>query len=487
LSLNKSIFQESRSIKYPQWKRRKGLRILLVVYDNDSYIHWFPQGLAYIAAVLKNKGYEIEIYNQDLHHYSNEHLTFFLDQNKFDIIGVSIIAGYYQYKKLLEISKAIEKSKNRPEHYILGGHGPSPEPKFFLEKTGADVAVIGEGENTILELIDAFIDHRALDGIKGIAYRNGSEVLVNKRRELIQNIDSIPWPAYDLFPIEYYRLLRMPHATHSDFILPLLSGRGCTFKCNFCYRMDKGFRPRSAQAIIEEVEYLKNEFSITYITFSDELLMSSKKRTMEICEAFLKANLNVKWDCNGRLNYADPEILKVMKKAGCVFINYGIETFDDDVLKKMNKVLTTQQIDKGIKETLKAGISPGLNIIFGHIGDTKDTLEKSVEFLMKYDDGTQMRTIRPVTPYPGSPLYYYAIEKGLIKDIADFYENKHLNSDLFAANFTNLSEDELYSELSNANVRLLENYFENKKKSMFNQTRSLYSSKDKSFRGFRQA
>ncbi|MDA3787074.1 MAG: cobalamin B12-binding domain-containing protein, partial [Desulfobacula sp.] len=104
------------------------MRILLVVYDNDSYIHWFPQGIAYIAAVLKNQGYDVEIYNQDVHHYSKEHLTSYLDQNKFDGIGVSIIAGYYQYKKLLEISRAIEKSKNRPEHFILGGHGPSPEP-----------------------------------------------------------------------------------------------------------------------------------------------------------------------------------------------------------------------------------------------------------------------------------------------------------------------------------------------------------------------
>ncbi|MCP4719535.1 MAG: B12-binding domain-containing radical SAM protein, partial [Desulfobacteraceae bacterium] len=112
---------------------------------------------------------------------------------------------------------------------------------------------------------------------------------------------------------------------------------------------------------------------------------------------------------------------------------------------------------------------------------------KAVNFLIKHDDGAQMRTIRPVTPYPGSPLYDHAIEKGLIKDIEDFYENKHLNSDLFAANFTDLAEEELYSELTCANIRLLENYFENKKRSMANQTRELYSTRDASFRGFRQS
>ena len=459
----------------------------MVVYDNDSYIHWFPQGSAYIAAVLKQAGHDVQIYSQDFHHLPDEHLTAYLDRNRFDVIGVGIIAGYYQYKKLLAISSAIANSKQRPAHFILGGHGPSPEPEFFLGKTGADIVVMGEGEATVVELFEALANRTPLDKIKGIAYRDDQKVMVNPRRELIKDIDTIPWPAYGLFPMEYYRLLRMPHCSHSDFVMPLLSGRGCTFTCNFCYRMDKGFRPRSAEAIVEEIQYLKKEFNVSYIAFSDELLMSSGKRTIEICEAFLKAELNIKWDCNGRLNYAAPEVLSVMKKAGCVFINYGIEAYDNDVLKNMQKALTINQINKGIDATLSAGISPGLNMLFGHIGDTRESLNAAVEFLIQHDDGAQMRTIRPVTPYPGSPLYAHAIEKGLIADIRDFYENKHLNSDLFATNFTNLSEEQLYSELTNANIRLMENYFENKKKRMVSQTRHLYETRDASFRGFRQA
>ena len=202
------------------------MRILLVVYDNDSHIHWFPQGLAYIAAVLANQNYEVEIYSQDLNHYPDAHLTSYLNQNKFDVIGVSIIAGYYQYKKLLAIARAVEESKQRPDHFILGGHGPSPEPEYFLKKTNADIVVMGEGEETALELFDALANHNPLKNIKGIAYRNGSEVKINPRRDLIKDIDSIPWPAYHLFPIEYYRLLRMPHCTHSDFVMPLLSEGG---------------------------------------------------------------------------------------------------------------------------------------------------------------------------------------------------------------------------------------------------------------------
>ena len=403
------------------------MKVLLVVYDNDSYANWFPQGLGYIAAILKKNGICVKIYNQDIHHYSEEHLTEYLDNEKFDVVGLSVIAGYYQYRKLLKISNAINRSKNRP-FYVIGGHGPAPEPEFFLNRTQADAVIIGEGEETVVELLDAVKDHKTLQGIKGIAFRDGNNVTVNDRRPLIKDIDSIPFPAYELFPVHIYRLLRMPNSVSNDLVMPVLSGRGCTFRCTFCYRMDKGFRPRSNESIMEEIILLKQKYGVTYIVFSDELLMSSIERVERLCADFIKNNLNVKWSCNGRLNYAKREILKLMKKAGCVFINYGIEAMDDDVLKNMQKNLTVTQITKGIEATLSAGVSPGFNIIFGNIGDTKESLKKGVEFLLEYDDGSQMRTIRPVTPYPGCPLYYDAIKKGLIKDCEDFYENKHANS-----------------------------------------------------------
>lgn len=461
------------------------MRILLVVYDNGSYIHWFPQGLAYIAAVLLKGGHEVEIYNQDVSHLPDEHLTEYLNKNRFDVVGASVIAGYYQYRKLLKISDAINKSKNRP-FYIIGGHGPSPEPEFFIKKTKADAIVMGEGELTIAELMKALANKQSLSSIKGIAYRDGEKVVINGRRSLIRNIDEIPFPAYKLFPIDHYRLLRMPNCKNNDFIMPVLSGRGCTFTCNFCYRMDEGLRPRSNESIIEEIRFLQKDYGVTYIAFSDELLMSSRERTASLCNDFIKAGLNIKWDCNGRLNYAKPDVLKLMKQAGCVFINYGIEAMDDRILKNMKKALTTRQIIEGIEATLAAGISPGFNIIFGNIGENNETLNKGVEFLLKYDDGAQMRTIRPVTPYPGSPLYYDAIEKGLLKGCEDFYENKHTNSDLLAVNFTDMTDDEFHRCLFEANTKLLTNYFQKKLALTLEQARSLYLERDADFRGFRQ-
>lgn len=461
------------------------MKILLVVYDNDSYIHWFPQGLGYIAAALIKRGHKVEIYSQDQFHYPDEHLRIYLDKNRFDVVGVGVIAGYYQYRKLLKISHAINHSKNRP-FYIIGGHGPSPEPELFIRKTQADAVVIGEGEETIVDLMSALEGRRSLATIKGITFREGEAVIINERRKIVKDIDSLPFPAYHLFPIEYYRLLREAHASRTDFLMPVLSSRGCPFQCTFCYRMEKGYRLRSNESIIEEIKMLKRDYNINYIIFSDELLMVSEKRAIGLCESFIKSKLNIKWNCTGRLNYAKPEVLKLMKKAGCVLIKYGIESLDDDALKDMKKNLTVEQIIIGIKSTLKAGISPGLNIIFGNIGDNKVTLRRGVEFLLKYDDSAQMRTIRPVTPYPGSELYYYAIKKGLLKDCEDFYENKHVNSDLLTINFTNMSNDEFHQCLLEANSALLKNYFKKQMDSLASQCKRLYLENDVSFRGYRQ-
>ncbi|MBI5240028.1 MAG: B12-binding domain-containing radical SAM protein [Elusimicrobia bacterium] len=462
------------------------MRVLLVVYDNQSFISWFPQGLGHIAAVLEQEGCSVEVYNQDQHHYPDAQLTEYLDQNRVDIVGVSVIGGYYQYRRLLGLSQAINRSRQRP-FYILGGHGPVPDPRYFFEKTRYDALVMGEGENTIVELLRALSAKKDLSGVAGIAFPKEGKVVINAPRPLIPDIDRIPRPAYHLFPMTYYRLLRMPRAEPTDFVAPLLSGRGCLFTCNFCYRMDKGFRPRSAEAISEEIAFLKREHGITYIAFSDELLMSSQARTEELCRSFIGKRLGVRWCCNGRLNFAEPALLRLMKEAGCVFINYGIEAFDDQVLRNMKKALTTKQIVAGIEATLASGISPGFNIIFGNIGDSRETLRKGVDFLLRYDDGAQMRTIRPVTPYPGSPLFDHAVEKGLLKDCADFYENKHLNSDLLSVNFTELSDEEFHQALFDANRRLIENYHQHQARRTVSAARSLYIGRDASFRGFRQS
>lgn len=461
------------------------MKILLIVYDNDSHVSVFPLGTAYIAASCRNAGHDVKIYNQDVYHWPESHLLELLNKERFDAIGLGIIGGYYQYRKLLKISEAINKSKKKP-FYILGGHGPSPEPEFFLRKTQADAVVIGEGEVTIIELLNAIENKDELSSVKGIAFMDNGRCIQTPRCTPIAKIDEIAFPAWDLFPMDHYTLLRDPNMGNSDRYMAAISGRGCPFKCNFCYRMDPGFRPRSIDSIIEEIRIFQVDYGITYIEFVDELLMSSAHRTVELCESFIKANIRLKWLCNGRLNYAKADVLRLMKEAGCVFINYGIESLDEKALRTMNKALTVKQIVTGIENTLEAGISPGFNIIFGNIGETAESLRMGVDFLTKYDDHAQLRTIRPVTPYPGSPLYYYAIENGLLKDCQDFYENKHINSDLMSVNFTNLINDEFHKLLYEANKILIENYYRAKLQETIKNAKRLYLQQDASFRGFRQ-
>lgn len=451
------------------------MKVLLVVYDNGDYVCEFPMGTGHIARAVLSEKHEVIIYNQDIYHFSDEHLKNYIDEIKPDIVGISSCGGYYQYRRVKEISQTIKKCKHKFT-YILGGALASPEPEYFLRKFGIDIVVIGEGEQTIIDILN-----KPLKEVLGIAYIDNGTFIKTGKRELLKDIDLMP--AYDLFPMEHYALLREPRIKKTQRCMPILSSRGCTFACNFCYRMDKGYRIRSNESIVDEIIYLKRKYHINYIFFLDELLMGSEQRTILLSEALM--DLDITWACNGRLNYATDEVIKTMQRSGCVFINYGIESLDDEMLKVMRKHLTVEQITKGIETTLKYGISPGFNIIFGNIGETKEILMKGVDFLIKYDDQGQLRTIRPVTPYPGSELYYYAIKKGLLKDCEDFYENKHLNSDLLAVNFTDMTDSEFYNCLLGANKILCDNYFYKTKESYHKTIDNLYINKDNNFRGFR--
>jgi len=417
------------------------MRVLLIVYDNNSYIAHFPISAAYVAASLIELGNEVTIYNQDVYHYPEKHLTEYLDCYQYDVIGVGMCGGYYQYQKLLKIVDAVHESSFVGKLW-LGGHLVSPEPEYFQRITGADYICSGD-----------FCD------------------VVNTQ------------PALDLFPIDYYSLARYPHATATDRCFPVLSGHGCPFKCTFCYRLTVGYKERPILSILDEITFLKANH-VTYIDFADELLMVSRDRIQQLCRMMKTTGL--KWSCNGRLNYARLDILKTMHESGCVFINYGIESLDDRVLYGMNKNLTVRQIYDGVQNTIDAGISPGLNVMFGNVGDTAETLQRTVDFLLRYDDHSQLRTIRPVTPYPGCDLYYYAIEYGLLRDVADFYENRHMNSDLLSVNFTDLSDDEFHRLLFEANKTLLESYYQYQLERVVKASKKLYLERDTSFRGYRQ-
>lgn len=439
--------------------------ILFTVYDNGSMIPQPPHGVAYLAAAARDAGHSVSIFDAAVSHASPSSLISAIDDLRPDVVAISAIGGYWQHRQVLELCYAVNKSEHRKNLWlVLGGHGPAACPEYFLGATCADSVCVGEGETTFVNLLDCTSKPCIFQGDA-------------------VNVDAVPRPAWDLFDMAVYRLQRYPRVEQTQFAMPVLSGRGCPFKCSFCYRMVPGFRPRNPLAIAEEIEWLQLDYGVTYINFDDELLMAGESRTLDICEALSRLGIN--WMCNGRLNCAKPKLLAEMRNAGCVFINYGVECFDDNVLELMNKNLTCDQIERGVRATLEAGISPGLNVMWGNPGDTIATLRKTADFLKKYDDHAQIRTIRPVTPYPGSSLFDKAVAEGRLADAADFYVSEHTNSDLPSVQWTGLSNAEFCQALLDVNNGLVQCSALGIAENRQCQLRKLYTEQDSSFRGFR--
>jgi len=460
------------------------VKILFVVYDNQSTHNPIPMGACYVSAYLRKHGYtDIRFYSQDVYHYPEEHLTKFLSENPFDIVGIGFVAGYYQHAKIKQICDAITRVKNRP-FIVLGGHGPTPVPEFYLRYTGADAVVMGEGEVPFLNLVRALEGNIPLGTVRGIAFRENDRYTVNEREKPIKELDVIPYPDYRCLPMEYYINAKFLQMTSTDRQIAMITSRGCNYHCNFCQRLEKGIRFRSIPNVIEELKSYIEEYRISYVMFYDELFMHSEKRVEEFCGAIQDEGIKINYFCTGRLDTVNEHIVDIMKESGCVSIDYGIEQFDDRALQAMNKRLTEKEIVQGIEMTRRAGINIAFNIIFGNIGDTRQSLRKSLEFLKNYNDFSQLRVIRPVTPYPGSPLYDYAISHGDLTGPGDFY-TKHRNLELPTVNFTDIPDDEFNRLMFEANKEIIEDYYEHQKKQMTDSFSKVYFGNDFSFRGAR--
>jgi len=396
-------------------------KVLLIVHDLYQEDNHFPLGCAYIAAVLKKEGVDVKICCQDIFHYSNEELAdLFLKNNDYDLIGIGFLVARFR-ETILDLCKTVNKYK-KDAWLVLGGPGPTPIPKYVLEKTNADVIAMGEAEETIIELLKCKTDNGDLSKIKGIAYRKNGKTIINERRQPVRDLDSIPFPEWSLFPMKEYTTCFKP------------------------YRMTKNDKAN-------------------YFFINDELFVFSKKRVLEFQDALEKNNLKIKFKCDARVDIFDKETVDSLKKSGCQFINFGMESSDQKVLDLMNKNTIVEQNIVAAEITNKAGVGLGLNFIWGNKGDTEESLKNNVKLIKKYNLYDQIRTIRPVTPYPGSDLYYEAIEKGLLSGPEDFF-NKFKNSDLLTVNFTNIPEKKFYKLLFEANKELVTDYFMHTTKDM---------------------
>jgi len=482
--------EDTNSKTISRLKMKKKGKVLFIIHDVYQEDNDFPLGIGYLAAVLKKEGVDVRVCCQDVFHYSNEELAQrFLEKENYDLIGFGFLAARFK-ETVLGLCETINKHK-KDAWLVLGGHGPAPVPEYVIKKTNADVITIGEAEETIIELLKCKLENGDLSKIKGIAYKDGDRVVINERRKMIVNLDLIPFPEWSLFPMEIYtNCLQIFNAEKNDKVLGILTSRGCINRCNFCYRMEGGIRFRSMDNIIEEINILNKKYGVTYFQMHDELFNYPKKRIFEFYQAVKKSNLKIKFSCNARVDIFDEELALWLKESGCNFLNFGFESADQKVLNLIGKNTTVEQNLRALEIAQKVGIGVGLNFIWGNKGDSEESLRRNVELIKKYNTYDQLRTIRPVTPYPGCDLYYEAIRKGFLSGPEDFF-NKFKNSDLITVNFTDMPLNKCYELLFAANKDLITDHYMHTTKNMeeadrlINDFYELYFKGKTNFRGSR--
>jgi radical SAM superfamily enzyme YgiQ (UPF0313 family) len=362
-----------------------------------------PLGLCYIAANVKKSGSTVKILdapalNLDLSKTIEEILRI-----KAQLIGIS--ASTVSIPRASELAKAI-KEHGITAPIILGGPHVSSIPVETLEEFKEfDLGVISEGEYTALELIDCYKNAGNFKDIPGIVYRDEAQSALSTPRGNIENLDALPLPAWGLLPWlpKHYK-----PAPHSYRYLPsatLVTSRGCNGTCTFCARpfMGEKYRSHSAEYTLEMIDYLVKAYGIRDIMFYDDNFLLDRKRVMAICEGILKRNYRLSWSCLARTDVMPEDFFKVIKRAGCWQIAYGIESADQTVLDNLKKRTTVEKMEAMIRQTNEAGIHSRGYFMIGCPGETTESIEKTTRFLTK--SGLNDFHVTFCTPMPGAELF----------------------------------------------------------------------------------
>jgi radical SAM superfamily enzyme YgiQ (UPF0313 family) len=296
---------------------------------------------------------------------------------------------------------------------VVGGPHVSAVSRETLERFPAfDVAVVGEGEETFLALLAAFGAGEGLDSVAGIAFRDGDEVRTTGRRAYVKELDTLPFPAWDLlegFPRSYappvFKTRQLPAAS-------LVTSRGCPNRCIFCDRSVFGAscHTYSADYVVGMIEELHRDFGVREFAFEDDTFVTFRRRLTEICERLVSRRLPISWSCLGRANHVTPETLALMRRAGCWQISYGIESGSAEILRLIRKETTLDEIRTAVRLSLAAGILTKGFFIVGHPGETRQTLDQTIAFALELplDDVS----VAMLTPFPGTELHDRAAEFG---------------------------------------------------------------------------
>ncbi len=383
------------------------MKVLLIAPEYE-YSHRIPLGIAYIGAVLNKIGVDVEA------------IDFCVEDNAYDILDkklesvdfVGITSTTPTFPNACKIAAAIKK--NFPKKpIVIGGAHPSVMPEQCLKTGFFDIIVRGEGEETMKDLVLHFNSKIELKNISGISYIEHDRIKHNKDRTLIADINEIPLPSRKLFPVEKYNDT-LPD--HEEKATTLITSRGCPWSCVYCNKsiFGKKYRFREPDNIIEEIKNIIQDYNVKHFNIMDDLFTLNKNRVIDFCNMLISENIVIKWRCVSRTNTIDEEILRIMKKAGCVAISFGVESGDKGILKKIKKGATTNQVRNAFAKCRKVGISTYAYFMIGFPWDTKKTIETTINFARRISPTGV--TFYVVTPLPGTELWTIAEERGLVLD-----------------------------------------------------------------------
>ena len=430
-------------------------------HTNDKKDHYisFPSGIAYIAAILKQNGYDVKVIDLTLLDVVYDELKHRILDYAPDIIGLSALShGYPHTKRLSLFLKSFLSIK-----IILGGHLATYDYKIVLKHTEVDYCVLGEGERTIIDLLENL---DCPERVKGIAYKeNTGKIRVTEPRELIADLDSLPYPAYELFDMKTYT--KMSNVYMSEKNLPtkgrvhkkiaLETGRGCPFSCRYCSKIYSNIRRRSVDHTIGEITFLRDNYDIDIFRFQDELFFFSMKYVKEFCDKIFV--LGVGWSGNARIDTVTPEMIRYIMTHNCISVSFGIESGSAIILRNMNKKITPEQIENTMKLCLQEGLPVSINLILGYPGENSQSVQETVDLLKRV--GYPGVKFHYITPYPGSPLYSECLDQGLIEDEEEYLMSLGDGSGpyRFRFNFTDFTDQELADLLPETAKKVMRNYF----------------------------
>ncbi|NJD54146.1 MAG: radical SAM protein [Candidatus Methanoperedens sp.] len=371
-----------------------------------------PYSLLQIASLLRERGHKIDLIDANGEDIEYPALEKLLSEKDYEAVIFRFTPTTFDWDmKVASISKKCSDAPTIGICYTLSDFART----ILNQAKDLDFYIWHEYEVVTPELIDQISTDGNLPDVAGIAYRLNGEIQVNKDSHPIKNYDDIPLPAYDLLKsFQFY----YENTKHGQPFTIMYTSKGCTYSCIYCTVAKTKWKARSAESVIRELLYLKQNYNIKTVMFFDETFTMDRKRVERITQAIVDEKLDIKWYCNSRVDLIDMDLLEKMKMAGCGAVSLGIESGSQKIMAGTNKKTSVEMAGEAIKMVKDAGIKVNCSFIFGLPGENWETVNDTINFVRQtLPTGAQFNV---VAPYPGTKLYDIAMEKGWITKKTDF-------------------------------------------------------------------